>query len=426
MNVLVIGRGGREHALAWKLAQSPRADRVFCAPGNPGTAADAENVPHSAAEPEKLIKFAKQESVGLTVIGPEDPLAAGLADAFRRERLRVIGPGRAAARIESSKAFAKQLMKDAGIPTGEFRTFDRPEYAREYVESRRYPVVVKADGLAAGKGVFVCKTTEEAIDAVNRLMIREELGPKAGRQVIIEKRLEGEELSCFGLVSGRSVLMFPTAQDHKPLLDNDEGPNTGGMGAYSPAPIATDKVMDRVEEDVFVAALHQMRHIRCPYRGFLYAGLMLTNQGLRVLEYNARLGDPETQPLMMRLKTDLLDILEAAADERLGELGDVEWDARPAVTVVLAAPGYPASPKKGRPITGVADADAMDGVKVFHAGTKLDEDQLLTDGGRVLGVTALGDTLADAKRRAYEAVGNIHFANMHFRRDIADKALASV
>lgn len=425
MNILVIGKGGREHALAWRLKQSARAERVLCAPGNAGTARDGiTNVPIDPSETDKLQRFCIKEKIGLVVIGPEDPLAAGLADFLRGKGIKVFGPSKEAARIEASKVFAKELMRHADVPTAEFRVFDHPQPARDYIGTRDYPVVVKADGLAAGKGVVVCKNSEEAIRAVERIMTREEFG-KAGRQIVVEKRLEGEEVSVLALVSGRTFLPLPACQDHKAVFDGDQGPNTGGMGAYCPAPIATPELMKELEKSVFFPTIHAMKRGRFPFQGTLFAGIFLTNQGPRVLEFNCRFGDPETQPLMLRLKTDLLDLLEAVADERLHEFENkIEWDPRPAVCVVLCSGGYPGKYDTGKIITGLAEAEKVPDVKVFHAGTKLDAlNRSLTDGGRVLGVTALGDTLADAKARAYEAVKFINFPGMHYRTDIADKAL---
>lgn len=423
MKVLVIGKGGREHALVWKLAQSPRVEQVFCAPGNAGTALDGTNVPIDVNEFDRLIRFVKKEKIGFTVVGPEDPLVNGIVDAFQKAGLRIFGPSKAAARIEGSKVFSKNLMRHADVPTAEFKVFDHPEPARYWMDAREYPVVVKADGLAAGKGVIVCKTTDDAKKAIERIMVREEFGQKVGRQIVIEKRLEGEELSVLALVGGRAILPLPPTQDHKAVFDGDQGPNTGGMGAYCPAPIGTRELMEQIEEKVFVPIVHAMKRARYPFNGLLYGGIMLTPQGIRVLEFNARFGDPETQPILMRLKTDLLDLLEAVVDEKLGELPPVEWDPRPSVSVVLCSGGYPGKYETGKVISGLEDAAKMPDVKVFHAGTKLDGTRIVTDGGRVLGVTALGDTLIRAKKAAYDAVAKIKFAGMHFRTDIADKAL---
>jgi phosphoribosylamine--glycine ligase len=424
MQVLVIGKGGREHALVWKLAQSPRAERVFCAPGNAGTAEDGVNVPIEVTEFDRLARFARTEAIDLTVVGPEEPLARGIVDFFHKAGLRIFGPRREAAQLEASKVFAKQLMRHADVPTAEFRIFDHPEHARRYIETRDYPLVVKADGLAAGKGVIVCMTPEEALAAVERVMVREEFGLAAGRQVVVEKRLEGDELSILALVSGRTILPLQPTQDHKAAFDDDKGPNTGGMGAYCPAPMATPELLDVIDREVLVPTVHAMKRGRRPFRGVLYAGLMVTNQGPRVLEFNARFGDPETQPLLMRLRTDLLEVLDAAVDERLDAFeGRLEWDPRPAVCVVMASKGYPGPFERGLVIRGLAAAAAMKDVKVFQAGTRRDGDRVLTDGGRVLGVTALGDTLAEAQRRAYEAVAVIDFPGAVYRRDIALKAL---
>jgi phosphoribosylamine--glycine ligase len=426
MKVLVIGKGGREHALVWKLVQSPRVERVFCAPGNAGTAEDGVNVPIEPTDFDALIRFAKKENIGLTVVGPEDPLALGMVDAFQKAGLRIFGPTREAAQLEASKVFAKQLMRHADVPTAEFRVFDHPEPARHYIETREHPVVVKADGLTAGKGVIVCSTTEEALAAVDRIMAKEEFGRTAGRRVVVEKRLEGEELSILALVSGRTIVPLQPTQDHKAAFDNDTGPNTGGMGAYCPAPLGKPALLQEIDEAILVPTVHALKRSRRPFRGVLYAGLMVTNQGPRVLEFNCRFGDPEIQPLLLRLRTDLLDLLEAVVDDRLAEFPEerLEWDPRPAVCVVMASGGYPGAYAKGKVIGGLMEAAQVPGVKVFHAGTKRENNLPVTDGGRVLGVTALGVTLAEAKQRAYEAVGRITFQGAFYRRDIADKALS--
>jgi phosphoribosylamine--glycine ligase len=424
MKILVVGKGGREHALVWKLAQSPRASRIYCAPGNAGTARDGVNVPIEQNEIDKLLRFARKEQIALTVVGPEEPLALGIVDVFQQAGLRVFGPTKEAARLESSKVFAKGLMRQADIPTAEFRICDHPEPARAWIQTREYPVVVKADGLAAGKGVIVCSTREDALAAIERIMVREEFGRSAGRQVVIEKRLDGEELSILALVAGRTIVPLQPTQDHKAANDGDTGPNTGGMGAYCPAPLAAPELLDQIDREVLVPTIHAMKRGRRPFRGVLYAGMMVTPQGPRVLEYNCRFGDPETQPLLMRLRTDLLDLIEAVVDERLDEFENkIEWDPRPAVCVVLASGGYPGRFQKGYAIEGLDAAARLPDVQVFHAGTRLDGNTVRTDGGRVLGVTAPGDTLAAAKERAYEAVRLIRFPDMHFRTDIGAKAL---
>ncbi len=427
MNVLVIGKGGREHALVWKLAQSPRVERVFCAPGNAGTGLDGVNVPIETNDIDGLIRFAKKENIVLTVVGPEDPLAQGIVDHFQKAGLKIFGPNKAAARLEASKVYAKKLMRDANVPTAEFRVFDHPDPARTFIETREYPVVVKADGLAAGKGVIVCATKQEALAAIERIMVKEEFGRAAGRQVVIEKRLDGEELSVLALVAGRTIIPLAPSQDHKRAFDNDEGPNTGGMGAYCPAPLGTPAILDEIEAHALVPTVHALKRKRTPFRGVLYAGVMVTNQGPRILEYNCRFGDPEIQPVLMRLKTDLFELLLATAEDRLSEFEDkLEWDPRSAVCVVMASPGYPGNYPKGKLISGLEDAAQLPDVKVFHAGTKLNGGHVMTDGGRVLGVTALGETLAEAKKNAYEAVAKLNFAGAHYRRDIADKALKGV
>ncbi len=424
MKVLVVGKGGREHALVWKLAQSPRVRKVFCAPGNAGTAVDGVNVPIEPNEFGRLVRFAKKEGIGLTIVGPEEPLALGIVDAFHKAHLRIFGPTQEAAQLEASKVFSKQLMRHADVPTSEFRVFDHPDPARHYIQTREYPVVVKADGLAAGKGVIVCSTTDEALAAVDRVMVREEFGAGPGRQIVVEKRLEGEELSILALVSGRTIIALPPTQDHKRAYDGDTGPNTGGMGAYCPAPLGTRELIEEIERTVLVPTVHAMKRRRRPFRGVLYAGLIITNQGLRVLEFNCRFGDPECQPLLMRLRTDLLDLMEAVVDGTLDEFGDdrLQWDPRPAVCVVMASEGYPRSYVKGKVIDGLERAGALPDVKVFHAATKNERDLVVTDGGRNLGVTALGDTLADAKKKAYDAVSLIRFQGAFCRRDISDKA----
>lgn len=426
VNVLVIGNGGREHALAWKMKQSPQAGRVFVAPGNAGTARDAENVPIAADRFDQLIAFARQNQVGLTVVGPEAPLAAGIVDAFEAAGLRAFGPSKAAAELEASKVFCKHLLHTADVPTAEFQVFDRPEHAIRFLEQRNdVPVVVKADGLAAGKGVMVCDNRAQALEAVEQIA-RQKVFGEAGNRLVIEERLVGQEASVLAITDGRTILTLPPAQDHKPAGDGDTGPNTGGMGAYCPAPVVNDETLHWIEERVLVPTVHAMKRARRPFRGVLYAGLMLTAQGPKVLEYNARFGDPECQPLLMRLKTDLVELLLAAQAGRLEQFGPLEWDPRPAVCVVMAAEGYPGPYRKGDAIRGIEEADAMPDVKVFHAGTACDPaGQVTTAGGRVLGVTALGENLALAKLNAYRAVKPIRWTGAWCRKDIADKGIAA-
>ena len=500
LKVLVIGKGGREHALCWKLKQSPRVSAIFCAPGNAGTAIDAQNVSIETGDFRALIQFAKREGVGLTVVGPEEPLTTGIVDAFQREGLRIFGPRRDAAELEGSKVFAKELMRQAGIPTADYRLFrsapDAEHYimsrevsltvrskgrstlrhtlhcrtaaetleaidrimdpreqlgpgvqveleersqklafstaaeARDHVLGRPLGMVIKADGLAAGKGVFVCDNLRQALDAVDQIMVRRVFG-KAGDKLILEERLDGLETSILAFTDGRTIVPLVTSQDHKRAYDHDEGPNTGGMGAYSPAGIVTPELMEQVEREILVPAVHALKRARRPFRGVLYAGLMLTNQGPKVLEFNVRFGDPECQAILMRLKSDLLDVLEAVVDEKLDTIA-LEWDPRPSVCVVMAAEGYPGQYERDRVINNLEEADGMADVKVFHAGTALRSDpgggrdgRIVTDGGRVLDVTAIGATLAEAQARAYEAARSIRFTGGWYRRDIAAKAIKS-
>ena len=424
MNILVLGSGGREHALAWKVSQSPRAERVFVAPGNAGTASDAENVQIPATDVPRLLDFARQNQIGLTVVGPEAALAAGLVDAFHDAGLRAFGPSRAAAELETSKVFCKNLLRHADVPTADYRVFRDAKAAITFLKERDdIPIVVKADGLAAGKGVIVCDNREQALEAVERIALDKEFGA-AGDQLIIEERLHGQEASVLALTDGHTLLTMPPCQDHKRAHDGDTGPNTGGMGAYCPTPLLTETMLERVEEKILVPTIHQMKRSRRPFRGVLYAGLMITNQAMEVLEFNVRFGDPECQPLLMRLKSDLLDLLEATVDGRLDELPPLEWDPRPALCVVMASEGYPGSYERGQPIRGLEEAAKVPDVKVFHAGTALRDGQVVTDGGRVLGVTALGSSISAAKLQAYTAVKSIRFSGAWCRKDISDKALA--
>ena len=420
VKLLVIGSGGREHALAWKLAQNPRVQKVFIAPGNGGTAAETglENVALGAIP--ELIEFARRESVGLTLVGPEAPLAAGIVDAFRKADLRIFGPTRAAAQLESSKDFAKQFMVRHAIPTARHATFTRASEARAYIERQGVPIVIKADGLAAGKGVVVAGTVDEALAAVDAMLLRQTLGD-AGARVVIEEYLTGEEASFIVICDGSHALALATSQDHKRLRDGDAGPNTGGMGAYSPAPVITPEVHARVMREIIQPTLQGMAADGVPYSGFLYAGLMIDAAGNpKTLEFNCRLGDPEAQPIILRLKSDLFALLEHALEGSL-DRAEVEWDRRAALGVVLAAAGYPEAPRMGDPIQGLPKAN--DACRVFHAGTRLEGKQLVTHGGRVLCVTALGDSLRVARSRAYEAAASIRFDGMQFRKDIGQRAL---
>jgi phosphoribosylamine--glycine ligase len=427
MKVLVVGGGGREHALAWKIGRSPRVSQVFVAPGNAGTAGETdlpiENVAIADSDIAGLLKFAKNNAIDLAVIGPEAPLAAGITDTFVAAGIRTFGPSKQAAELEASKVFCKNLLRNADVPSADFRTFRDAESARSYLTDREdLPMVVKADGLAAGKGVIVCANREEALEAVERIAGGHEFGA-AGNQLVIEERLVGQEASVLAITDGHTIVTLPAAQDHKPAHDGDKGPNTGGMGAYSPTPLITPELMRSVEEKVLVPTVHQLKRMRRPFKGVLYAGLMITKQGLRVLEYNVRFGDPECQPLMMRLESDLVDILEATADGRLAEARPLKWDPRPAVCVVMASEGYPGKYTKGHVIRGLAEAAAVPDAKVFHAGTQLRDGQAVTSGGRVLGVTAIGSSIAAAKLQTYTAVKCIRWDGAWCRTDISDKAL---
>jgi phosphoribosylamine--glycine ligase len=420
MKLLVIGSGGREHALAWKLAQSPRVQKVFVAPGNGGTASEngVENV--SLTGIEELVAFSRKEKIHLTVVGPEAPLAAGIVDAFRDAGQKIFGPTRAAAQLEASKDFAKSFMARHKIPTAAHRTFEAAETAKAYVAERGAPIVVKADGLAAGKGVVVASSVPEAHAAIDRMMTQQALGA-AGARLVVEEFLEGEEASFIVMSDGAHVLPLATSQDHKRLRDGDAGPNTGGMGAYSPAPVVTPKIHARVMREIIAPTIQGMAQEGTPYMGFLYAGLMIDKAGNpKTLEFNCRLGDPETQPIILRLKSDLLDLIERASDGTLDQV-EPQWDRRAALGVVVAAAGYPDEPRKGDAITGLPKPAAD--CRVFHAGTRLEGKAVLTNGGRVLCVTALGDSVKMARARAYEALEGIRFEGMQYRKDIAYRAL---
>jgi len=423
MKILIIGSGGREHALAWKLRQSPHAERIFCAPGNAGTADVGENVAIPASDLQALARFAKENRIDLSVVGPDDPLAAGIVDLFAAEKLRAFGPTKSAARIEASKIFAKELMRAQKIPTAQAGTFFLSNEALRYCERLKFPVVIKADGLALGKGVIIAPDTGTAKSTIDEMMNQGRFG-KAGRRIVIEEFLQGTECSLHALVDGKNYLLLESARDHKRALDGDRGPNTGGMGAFSPADNWNSKLQSQFERKIMRPLLSGLLKEGIKFRGLLYPGLILTSEGPRVLEFNCRFGDPETQALLPRLKSDLLPLLEGTIDGTIDKCA-IEWDARAAVTVVLASAGYPGKYETGKTISGLDDAAQLEDVRIFHAGTKDDAGEIKTAGGRVLAVTALGSTIEAARTRAYEAVSRIHFENCHYRRDIALSAVAA-
>jgi phosphoribosylamine--glycine ligase len=417
MKILVIGSGGREHALAWKLARSPDAERIFCAPGNAGTAEVAENVSIPAGDLRALVRFARENRIDLTVVGPDDPLAAGIVDLFAAEKLRAFGPTKSASRIEASKIFAKELMRSQKIPTAAARTFSDSDAALHYCERLKFPVVIKADGLALGKGVIIAADPVAARSAIDEMMNQGRFGD-AGRRIVIEDFLCGTECSLHALVDGSSYRLLESARDHKRALDGDQGPNTGGMGAFSPANNWNKKLQSKFETEIMQPLLRGLLEQEITFHGLLYPGLIITSDGARVLEFNCRFGDPETQALLPRMKSDLLPLLEATIDGNLSKC-TIEWDTRAAVTVVLASGGYPGKYETGKTISGLDDAAKVEDVQIFHAGSKRADGEVKTAGGRVLAVTALGSTLEAARVRAYEAVSRIHFENCHYRRDIA-------
>ncbi|MDO9465098.1 MAG: phosphoribosylamine--glycine ligase [bacterium] len=421
MKVLVIGSGGREHALVWKIAQSLRVSKIYCAPGNAGISQKAECVPIKAENISELIRFAEEKEIDLTVVGPEASLTKGIVDEFEKRNLRVFGPSKGASQLEGSKIFAKEIMLEAGVPTGKCEVFEDSDRAAQYIKSQPVPIVVKADGLAAGKGVIVAKTKEEALEAVELIMVKRAFG-KAGDKIMIEECLVGEEASILAFCDGESFIPMVASQDHKAIYDGDKGPNTGGMGAYSPAPVINEDMMKTISSQVFQPIINKMEKKGMSYKGVLYAGLMITESGLKVLEFNVRFGDPETQVILPRLKTDLIDIMESCIDGKLNE-ASIEWRNETAVCVVIASGGYPGPYKKGEKIIGIKQAEELQDVVVFHAGTVLAGVDIATSGGRVLGVTALGANIEQAIDKAYKAVGEIHFNKMYFRSDIADKAL---
>ncbi len=423
MNILIVGSGGREHTLAWKFACSDLVTKVIVAPGSVGIAAEpkCQAVPVSSEDIHGLKKLALDEKIDLTVVGPEAPLVAGLVDEFQRSGLKVFGPTASAARLEGSKVFTKRLMQNYGIPSADFEVFDDFAAACHYVSTMTGPVVVKADGLAAGKGVFVCRERDEALQALEAIMQERAFGD-AGNRVVVEECLEGEEASFIAFTDGKEVIPLASSQDHKPIFDDDQGPNTGGMGAYSPAPVVTPEVHDRIMKEVMVPVIRALEAEGARYLGFLYAGLMIKDGKPRVLEFNARMGDPEAQPLLFRMDSDPVPLIMAALEGKLAGR-TIQWSPEAAVCVVMASGGYPGSYEKGKPIFGIEEADALEGVKVFHAGTGRSNGQLVTTGGRVLGVTAKAVGIGAAIDRAYQAVKKIHWDKVHYRTDIGRKAL---
>ncbi|HAG50281.1 MAG: phosphoribosylamine--glycine ligase [Deltaproteobacteria bacterium GWC2_42_51] len=421
MNILVVGSGGREHAIVWKIAKSRRVKKIYCAPGNPGIAQLAECVDIKADDISGLRDLAIREKIDLTIVGPEVPLTLGIVDSFEDKGLKVFGPLKKAAEIEGSKIFAKNLMQKYGIPTGGYKVFKDSREAKEYIKEHSYPLVVKADGLAAGKGVIICKTKEDALDAIKLIMEKKVFG-RAGDRVIIEEFLKGEEASFLAITDGKTVIPLPPCQDHKAVFDGDRGPNTGGMGAYSPTPIITPKLKEDIMDNIMVPTIKAMGKEGRPYKGVLYAGLMITGNGPMVLEFNCRFGDPETQPIMMRLKNDLVDVLLSAVEGKLNKI-KLKCDNKFALCVVMAAKGYPGGYEKGKEIKGIDDASRLNDIVVFHACTALNDSKLVTAGGRVLGVTAMGVGVKRAINKAYEAVSRIKWEGVHYRKDIGEKAI---
>ena len=422
MRILVIGSGGREHALVWKIAQSKLCDKLFCASGNAGIAQIAECIDIKADNIAGLLEFVRKEKIDFTVVGPEVPLALGIVDEFAKYNLKIFGPNKSAAQMEASKVFSKELMAKYKVPTADFKVFDDPDAAKKYIDKIGAPCVVKADGLAAGKGVVVAKTVDEAKKAVESMM-QEKIFGDAGNKVIIEECLQGEEASILVITDSKEVIALASAQDHKRIFDNDQGPNTGGMGVYSPAPVVTKELFKEIMDKVIYRTIDGLAKEGIDYRGVLYAGIMLTKDGPKTLEFNVRFGDPETQAILPRLKSDLVEIMLAASEQKLNRIRNLEWDARACVCVVCAARGYPGNYEKGKEIFGVEAAAKMKGVVVFSAGTKLENKKIVTSGGRVLGVTGLGNTIKEAINTAYTAVKEISFEGMHYRKDIGEKAL---
>ena len=421
MKVLVIGSGGREHSLVWKIAQSPQVTKIFCAPGNPGISEIAECINIESEQTKLLYEFAIKEKIDLTVVGPEAPLADGIVDNFSKNNLNVFGPNKNAAILETSKAFAKHLMRKHGIPTADFREFDEYEHARKYVLTKGAPVVVKADGLSKGKGVFVCETMNAALRAIDSIM-KDRVFGNAGDKVIIEEHLTGEEVSILAFTDGRTIIPMESSQDHKTIYDGDKGPNTGGMGAYSPVPLMTEDLYRQVEKEILVPTVHAMNREKRPYKGVLYVGLMITSYGPKVLEFNVRFGDPEAQVLLTRMKSDIVPIMLASISEKLDTI-DLEWYSQASVCVVIASGGYPGRYNKGKQITGLDSLKNQEDIHVFHAGTKTENGRIVTSGGRVLNVVACGDDIKEAQKNVYDAASKISFEGAHYRKDIASKAI---
>ena len=421
MKVLVIGSGGREHTLVWKMTQSPKVSKVYCAPGNAGISRLAQCVNIDADNIEKLVDFAQKEKINLTVVGPELPLSRGIVNEFNKQGLRIFGPSKEAAEIESSKVFCKYLLKKYNIPTANYVVFQNSQKALDYIQQQTFPLVIKADGLAAGKGVFIVKNLLQARDALDTLMEEKKFG-EAGKQVVVEEFLEGEEVSILAFCDGKTVVPMVSSQDHKKIFDHDQGPNTGGMGAYSPVPFYSDEFKKRVLEEILEPTVKGLRIEGKEYKGVLYAGLILTKEGPKVLEFNARFGDPETQVVLPRLKTDLIDILNAVIDDRLHKI-NIQWEDNAAVCVVVASGGYPGKHQKGKPISGLERLGKMKDMIAFHAGTKFQEGRVVTSGGRVMGITAWDETISKAKEKAYKGIKEIYFEDMYYRKDIALKAI---
>ncbi len=420
MKILVVGGGGREHALVWKLVQSNKVEQIFCAPGNGGISKLAKCIPISTDSIKELLDFAKTKEIDLTIVGPEAPLVNGIVDLFESNGLKIFGPSQRAAMLEGSKVFAKELMERYAIPTADFKVFEDFEAAKEYLKNASYPIVIKADGLAAGKGVFPVTDINEAVDAIDKIMVKRIFGD-AGDKIVIEEFLFGEEASYLVFSDGKDILPLAPAQDHKAIYNDDKGPNTGGMGAYSPAPVVTPDIEERVKKEIMFPVIKAMAKEGIPYKGVLYAGLMITEDGPKVLEFNVRFGDPEAQPILMRLKSELLPLLMATIEGNLSKM-QIEWDERAATCVVMAAKGYPGKYKKGELIEGLPEVDKMADIEVFHAGTSIKDGEFYTAGGRVLGVTALGDTMVDSLTKAYHAVTTIYWKDSYYRTDIGFKA----